>query len=567
MNRLELWKLSKFVLDESYFQTQLTAAGGQKTRFLERFEKNIGSMKRVNFLNMVIVSFFLLSIAIIPLFGLLEFSRQTISENNVHQLLFANSINLASYYLMSFVVVLVFGLLQLVELLRGNVFEVLLPMPFSKQDLQRLGIFVFIRMHYLQLIVLIFALPLGAFILLSNVILSIALILGNALSIGFYFYFIILIADFMGKKVFNEAKTSKISTIIRVLTILFYMIVVFNIYSVFDTLSTLAEQLYNLEQFSGSSGEIINLFLSLIPFPLSGGYLVTLTIIPISLMPVSTVFTTLLGFTVLIGISLIVMRRGNKILQNLGTIDEEFEAKDEIADRPIQVKIETNPPVIALMKNSLIMASRNYAGLFSLLAPLVFTILSVVVGISRFEGIEGNDLRFDPFIFVLFYIGFLPLLLRNGLFVSEENLGGILSSLPLKQRDLFRSKQFLMSLITNSTVLLVFLYQFITQADLYLVSGISVIFLNIIVSTVFLLLYAFLFGKVHKKYSLYMINNERSVLKNVLLFVVPNIAIILSLMYTNFVSILLKVHSPFGSILGFLSLILALEVISRMMFK
>ncbi len=567
MNRLELWKLSKFVLDESYFQTQLNAAGGQKTRFLERFEKNIGSMKRVNFLNMVIVSFFLLSIAFIPLFGLLEFSRKTISENNVHQLLFANSINIASYYLMSFVVVLVFGLLQLVELLQGDVFEVLIPMPLSKQDLQRVGVFVFIRMHYLQLIVLIFALPLGVLILLRNFILFIALLLGNILSIGFYFYLIILIADFMGKRIFNEAKTSKISTVIRVFTILFYMIVIFNIYTVFEALSTLAEQLYNLEQFSGSSGEIINLILSLIPFPLSGGYLVTLTIIPLSLMPISTVLTTILGFILLIGFSFVVMRRGNNILQNLGMADEEFVDKIDISGPPIFVKIVTNSPIIALMKNSLVMASRNYAGLFSLLAPLVFTILSVVVGISRFQGIEGNDIAFNPFIFVLFYIGILPLLLRNGLFVSEENLGGILSSLPLKQRDLFRSKQILMSLITNSTVVLIFCYQIVTQADLYIMSGISVIFLNIIVSIVFLLSYAFFFGKVHQKFTLYMINNERSVLKNILLFVIPNFAIILSLIYTNFVSSLLNIISPFSVIIGYLSLILALEVISRIMFR
>jgi len=289
--------------------------------------------------------------------------------------------------------------------------------------------------------------------------------------------------------------------------------------------------------------------------------------IPPSLIPILTVLTTILGFVVLLGITLVVMRRGNNILQNLGSISEEFIEKGDSADDPIYVKIEINHPVIALMKNSLLMASRNYAGLFSLLAPLVFTILSVVVGMSRFQGIEGNNIAFNPFVFVLFYIGFLPLLLRNGLFVSEENLGGILSSLPLKQCDLFRSKQLLMSLITNSAVLLVFFYQFIMKEDLFIVSGISVIFLNVIVSTVFLLLYALLFGKVHRRYSLYMINNDRSVLKNILLFIVPNLAIILSLIYTNFVSILLKIDSPFGAIIGFLSLILALEIISRIMFK
>jgi hypothetical protein len=563
MLRMELWRLSKIILSETYFQAQLTSAGGQKNRFLERYEKNIGSMHRMAFFNMLIVSFFLFSLTITPLLGLFEITSTTITAFNIQKRLLANSFNLALYYMISFIIVLMFGLLQLVELMTGNSFDMLVSLPLSRNDLRQLGIYVFVRMHYLQVIVLILALPIISFFLIKSIFLSLALLVSNLINITFYFYLIIIVADLLGNKVFNKARTSRVSTIIRIITILFYLVIIFNIYSAFETLSLFAQEVYDL-QVSQSFGEIVNIIFSLIPFPLSGGYLATLTLIPNQIFPINILITSLIGFLLLIIGTFLIMKRGNKILQNLGLPSDSLSSsKKDIHD--LIVDIKADKPIFALMKSTLTMASRNYSSLFALLAPLAFTLIGIFVSFSRFD---DGSINFNPFMFILIYVGFLPILLRNGLFTSEENLGGILSSLPIKQRDLFRSKQFLMIIIASAPIPFIFAFQLFNGEDPLILSGLTVFFLNIIASTIFLLVYASFFGKVHK-YTLYTVNTERMVLKNFSIFIILNLSVVGSLFLMNIVSnnILKNRFDPFlGTIVGTLLIMIFLEVFTRKMF-
>lgn len=566
MQNIELWQISGVILDETYFQTQLSAAGGQKARVLERYEKGQGSMKRLALLNMVIVSFLLLSLTMIPLSSLGSIRDVVVDSGNIFNVAFVLAFGVASYYVSSFIILLVFGLFQLIELVHGDNFAMLATLPLTRSELRRLGIFVFFRFYYLQFIVLLFAFPLASLVIgFSNIFFLI--LVSNLVNVVFMFYGIILVAHFVGGRIFKSDVTSRLRTITRIVFVLFYMLFIFNISALFSALPSFLSDLYGTPLFYDPlMGELVNIGLSLVIFPFSGGFLITVALF-------SSIFanhgqmlmlSTVLGFSGLVLGTYILIRKGNRILQNLGRFELATGSSSE--DETTLIRIKSHPPVVGYMRISLTLATRNYTGLFALLSPIVFGILILVTGLSFSSFEEG----WNPFFMVMIYSGFLPLIMKNGIFTSEEGLGGLLSSLPITQREIFRARQILLSIILNSSIPVIWLFQRLANNPLFFLSGVEVIFINIIATTAFLYFHSLLFGRLNRQFTVFTVSTNRTVIKNILLVFFTNIVIWLSLFWAELVSSFLEIILTgvplLGAILGYLSLLLLLEFLTRNMF-
>ncbi|MFW9854634.1 MAG: hypothetical protein ACFFFG_06220 [Candidatus Thorarchaeota archaeon] len=566
MRNRELWYISGIILDETYFQAQLTAAGGQRARILERFEKGQGSMKRVAFLNMIIVSFFLLSLTIIPISALGTASQVMVDSENIYNVAFILSFGVASYYVSSFIILLVFGLFQLIELVHGENFALTATLPLTRSDLSRLGIFVYMRLYWGQFIVLLLAFPLASLMITGSQLFPVIL-LANSINVVFMFYGLVLVAHFVGGRIFKSEVTSKIRTITRILFVLFYMLIIFNISGLFAAIPTFLVDLYGRELFFDPVlGELVNLTLSLIIFPFSGGFLITVTFF-LSIFfnyGIGLVLSTVIGFLGLVAATSLVTRKGNQVLQKLGRFDNLLGSHGEREVTSIQIK--SSHPVVGYIRVSLVLATRNYSGLFALLSPLVFAVLILATGFS----FSGFSRTLDPFSVILIYSGFLPLIMRNGIFATEESLGGLLSSLPISQREIFRARQILLSMILNTSIPVIWVFQSLAGGSLFLSSGFSVIFVNIIATTGFLFCHSLLFGKMNKQFTVFTVSTKHTVLKNFLLVILTNGIILLGLLWAGFVSTILKRtisgFSMAGALLGYLSLLILSEFMIRRMF-
>ncbi|MFX0062230.1 MAG: hypothetical protein ACFFC7_08575 [Candidatus Hermodarchaeota archaeon] len=172
----------------------------------------------------------------------------------------------------------------------------------------------------------------------------------------------------------------------------------------------------------------------------------------------------------------------------------------------------------------------------------------------------------------------IPFFINEGLTSAEKKLEGILNALPVKARNIFRSRQVSMAILgqIGPMIIVVWLETVLgffnddNPTVQLLALAIPIIFSTINASTIFLILNAFLFGKIHTRYTVYKVNLENTVLKYVALFGILGGILIGNLVLIELVSTILNIMFPWSlgvTIAVNLIVIVILEVIVRRMFK
>jgi hypothetical protein len=189
---------------------------------------------------------------------------------------------------------------------------------------------------------------------------------------------------------------------------------------------------------------------------------------------------------------------------------------------PARVEVAADAPTVALMRKSLLMASRDLGGITYLILPVVLPIIMIMS-----MGGSGRAAPLEVLLSFSIYLGFIPFMLNTGLSSADEGLGGLLSSLPFRMRDLFRAKQtimaLLMSLISAIAVGVGWLY--VTDPWTFAAMVLSIIPLYVVLIYAFLMLFSVLFGRVNRRYTFFAANIENKVLKYTALMVVMYIVI------------------------------------------
>jgi hypothetical protein len=526
LNRTELWHLSKFVYGEVTYQAELARAGSQRSKILERYEANLKGARRVRLLTSLLLGSMPLFLAVLPLVTVLRISRFPVTPDTVSFALIAVCVSFSVYNIFILVSFLLMGMYDFVAFLRGEYLGFLRHLPLSSSDVQRLTILSFVRLNLIYLAVSFIALPCLVFLLTASLFAFFFAFVSNALCVVFTFFATIIFSSFLNRRIFSSTEHPLLGTIVRAGSIIIFMIAMGGSFLPITIFSSIME---------GGAANLfpgwLNIPLSLIP-PLSGGYLIGLALLPSEIglsIPSLLVVTSIVGVLVQAGVTLIVLRKGTSCIRKAvyDPIGSSFSAP---VAGDVAVVLRTTRPILALTRQSLRMVSRDISALMGFIMPVILPLIwsvSFTVPYVSFSETEAPSPVF--FLLMLFFmLGFAPFLYNKALASLEEGLGGLLASLPLKDRDLVRSRQAVMIPAIQIPVLVLLVVTagivYFTNNDLsalvlYIAPlGSHLVLLGIISVTSYLVLFGIFFGKINSRYTLHAVNLERSVEKYIALF-------------------------------------------------
>ena len=555
MNIWELWKLSKVVHNEVFFQGQIQAAGAHKSRIMQRYEKNIRGAKNFALISSIFISFLLLVTTLFPVTSIIYMTNTTLDKNNINSFIFATSTSYAIYFLINTLFIFVFGLFSMMSFTTGDSIKFLRFLPLSDTDVQQISFFTFIRMYYIELPVFFLALPVESLFLTRSYITFFALLISNFINILLVLYFLIITSRFLSVKFFKSAKITKINSIIKIAFAFAYMTVFFLFSFVTQYFIKFLTTFYTSKNLLGINFTLINTFLPIIFFPFTTGYIIAFSLLSLGEIPVSSLRITVIGFLILLVVTVIIIRKGNFILRSFLNENTQYSSNLQDNKQDTYFRLTRTGSQRAFVKENLKTAFREFNSLISLMFVFIIPILSILTNTSNIDGQSIN-----PFILVYSYAKMIPFFLRNGLYTFEMNLGGILQSLPFKDRDFFRAKQYLMlgfafvPIIITALLTIVQNYPFTTIFDGVIIT----FFLNFSLVTSYLVLYALFFGKINNRYTLFSINQENKTIKYILMFVIMMALYILELGSTIIITYFLLIN---------VIVVIVLELFTRWLIK
>lgn len=213
---------------------------------------------------------------------------------------------------------------------------------------------------------------------------------------------------------------------------------------------------------------------------------------------------------------------------------------------------------------NLLLVFRDYSGLTMFVMALFFPIMIVIMSVIWPKRYMVGGIRGFVTTMLFFTSGIISLLFFTGSKISERNLRGVYSSLPIKDRDIFRSKQLITTLGSLFSLSISFIILDFMGSPITLLTSIKIILLYIIVSTELLLLHTILFGKFNNRYTLTVENSENELIKLGILFTLIFITIISYLELTTLLSQVTSVTVELGiSIILAFTFFLGLNIITN----
>jgi len=313
----------------------------------------------------------------------------------------------------------------------------------------------------------------------------------------------------MSTFLFNREDQSIWKFLLKYVFLVIYMLVGFSVYYFVGIVGNLLNQLYASNHLPEATLRLINQVLAVIAFPFSSGYLfsmITLHTIPGNILLV----TTGIGLLVLVSITTLVVKKGNKILLNIAFKQPPQSAKDNSDQK--EIAIHTHRPLVSYLKINLLTLTRDMSSLISLTMAILFPLLTM------FQG--GNQNMFTTF---MFYSPFIIFFADNAFSVTEGTVGGLLTSLPFSHRDMLRGKQILLSVFYVLSYLILMAasrFQHYTTLGLILV-----LFLSIILPNTYLICKSFFYGKINKQYTLFTVEDTNNFVKNMVVLI-PVLAVV-----------------------------------------
>lgn len=527
MSTLTLWKISKSIHEEIYFKTQLRTGTASKVETIEKYQKNLKSQRRKALLSNLVIVYVIGVVSLVPLFTLLHFLLIEKNTSNINQLLFTNSLIFGIYNLYIIFILFMGGLVTYVTFMKGEYFKLLYPLTLSPSQLTQISFFVFIRMNMIQVIFIVLALPIISLIFTLNPLVFFIIFLNNLVNVFFIIFVLIIISWFLAQKVFNDSERTQWGSLITIMTMIVYSFTVIPIFLLMSQLLNIIMEIFSLSLESGITTEI-NFLLSLIPFPMSSGYLTSIILSnSLNLIPFPLIISSVIGSGLLSFLIIIVIIKGLFLIKKLNMeIAIRDKKQTEVADMKITVK--NSHPVIKTIKMNLILVFRDYTSLTLFVLAILFPLLIVIMSIifpQRYIAMGGGVLGFLVTM-LSFSSGMIASLFFAGTKISERNLGSLYGSLPLREKTLFRSKQIIVTCGLLLPLLFGFVVSSIIKTPIPYLTGIRLLLTYLLVGTELILINTLLFGSFNHRYTLTVENNDYAIFKLAIIFLLLFLTII-----------------------------------------
>jgi len=509
--KLKYYRLAKYPTYEILMDGQLASAGAHQARLIEKFKKNKKYIKNQFLALKFIFAFLLLFIPILPLATYLEIlGHLGDGTYTINTILFMSSFIFGIYFAMTFLYMILFGMISTSSFMSGNSFKWLQTLPFSKKDLKKIGLMTLFRNFDVPLIILVLGFPIIMLIGTQNFLIFISSLLVSFLNVVFSFSLLIILGEKLSY-LFSESKDkSKKVNIVRIVTMLGYFIIAFGSGLVmswgFSSIDTF------LEIFATNEPSItINIILSLILFPFTLGYFLSLSIKP-NQVPLGILLSTLIGFALFILVTWALFRTARRALRS--TISTEIKV-EKVEKKEVQVEIKPLSAIRAYVRKDLVSSTRDMQSFMFIFFPIFYPIILVLTLqgpiINEIATIEGLLILWSM---VLMVYLFIPPMLIAGFLNLEESGSSTISSLPIIPRDQAKAKIILMFSIQGiSLIFISIMLTILTNSILVLL-----LFLVTLPFAWILLLYMFemkikLFGRMKYKYILEELQREHKITK------------------------------------------------------
>ncbi|MHA1212544.1 MAG: hypothetical protein ACTSSH_08790, partial [Candidatus Heimdallarchaeota archaeon] len=427
-------------------------------------------------------------------------------------------------------VLLVFSFMFTWGLMSGGPYKWIHTLPLGKKDIERIGFFTFLRSINVQLISMSLVLPAGIVTsivwvlgseisVLSLVLLIITSIFLSIINLVFNLSLLVIIsrkmAIIMGDQEVNSRKTS----IIRVLSMLLYMTVSMGAMYLIQIAIAKIPELYVLQSWSADTTNIVNIVLSILPFPFAGGYLITIMAMDISNASGVLLGSSILGIILFVLLTYFVYRKALSTLRKITSTELKKYSKEKKEVFVTDIKIKTNGPTIAFLKRDFAIITREMSSVMILIMPFMIPLYMLFIPMEAQQLIGSAGLTVIM-IMALFYVSMVSVMLVIGLTNIESGGSTITASLPISVRDQVKSKlpHFL---VTIPLALIVAMLTKIGSSQFITMISFALAFLPVIpiIGLASLFFKARLFGKMKHKIVLEEIKNENKFVKHVLVTV------------------------------------------------
>ena len=516
------WEISATVNDEVQMEALLETAGAQQAQILQNFSKNTKRKRRFRFMQGFLISIVIVFLTTIPVSGLMIARDTTITEENIYTTFNATTMAIGGYYLLLLGAYLSFVMILAASFFKGESLRWLRYFPISRSSMAWIVAFTFIRPHILPLCVTFLALPVVGTIVTGSGKFLVGSLLCNAVLVVFILAVLVVMAEVVVNSVFKESR-SKVNTIVRVAFTSLYLLFTFSIFIFLGPFLNWVSSMF-VEDPSNITDQGMLVVMALIPFPFAPASLISLSMFPTGLG--ATRVASVIGFLRVIALTFWISMRAGRSLYRVAYQMEGArmtERPEHLA--PDRLVLDPLPPVQAFVRSSLVMVTRDLSRLMMLLLALILPLMWGFFYISM-----GEDMAIMGLALAITYMGLMPESMNQAFAGTEMKLGGVLKSLPYRNWDLFRARRRLISafMVVPMVVMLVFFHGSYGIPDEFVWYFLSAFPFMVFLSTLYLIMYSLLFGKVNENYTLFEVNLGHQFAKRIVLIIVP-VTIILML--------------------------------------
>ena len=448
-----LYKLAKYTNLEIVMEAQIQSSGANQAKVMEKYRKNKKSIKQQAFaMKLVLAVMLLVFVAFLPISTYFQV-REMLSNPLIipDSVLIPGSILFGSFNLMQLIYLIMLGMFAIGAMMSGDVFRWYETLPLSKKRLRKLGFMTVFRNLDVGLIVMILTFPIIMFAISLNILLALVALMISVINVMFSFSILVLIAGRISRVLKISEAGSRKATLIRIFTMLSYMVVIISASFLVQWIVNSAGAFFGLMT-SLDIPLIVNIIMSLIPVPLSSGYLITMAMEPSSFSPILWV-SALIGVGLSILLTYFTYKKALKAMRSV-TSSASLEAKQsssskKISEEPIVVLIDPRTPVKAYIRKDLSLATRDMQTFMFIIMPFVLPFMVIIPLLISTIGLGDSFLEDYVLIwaFMTMYQPMISMMLTSGFLNMEDSGSSILSSLPIRTRDQAKGKLLLLGSI------------------------------------------------------------------------------------------------------------------------
>jgi len=556
---VNLISLSKITTYEILIDEQIERLESAKFRYLKGDLLNRDYLKRRFLLSKIFGAVIFGVLPIIPLltyFQVLDFINEGTFPTEI--ILFTSSLLFSVYFLFQFFNFFLMSMLNTMKLISGSIFEWFETLPISRERLKKIILLTLVRSLDIPLIAITISLPIVMLIGTQNLLIFITCIGVSILNTIFSFCLLVLFSERMNRVLNINAVGSKRTHFIRMINLASYLGIVIGSVLLIQWILSSVDTFFNLFVRTRYPRLVI-LILSMVPFPIAPGYLISSFIVPLEI-------TIPIWFNILIGVALFSVLTWTFYLKSVKDIKKSTFSKfksnrrsfylySNKVDEPIKIRIIS--PVWAYIRKDLIVTTRDIKYFLSAIMPIVVGfIFTFTYNLTNFGGMTPFDIDITFNIIIIIGINLvISGMIVNGLLNMEESGASILSSLPIVPREQAKAKIILMVLIQSIAVLAPSL-MYIGRREFYvsLITAIWVLPMVLFFLIIMVELRVYFFGKMKYHYTIEEVLPNNRIAKWTLIFLIEYLILFLLIIIAS-IAYYIQGITLMVSILAFIILI------------